>query len=62
VVKEIEKTAHPQDLLILSTTGTRKRFQSSLEHLPEDLAAKLSTSLMVIHYPQEPANIAPTKV
>lgn len=62
VVKEIEKTVHPQDLLILSTTGTRKRFQSSLGHLPEDLAAKLSVSLMVIHYPQEPANIAPTKV
>lgn len=51
LIAEVEKQVQSYDLLLLSTTGTRQRFQSSLGTLPEQLAARTQASLMVIHYP-----------
>ncbi len=48
---EIMARVDTQDLVLLSTTGTRQRFQSSLGTLPEQLAAQTTASLLVIHYP-----------
>jgi Kef-type K+ transport system membrane component KefB len=51
VLDEVKNRVGPQHLVLLSTTGTRQRFQSSLGHIPEDLAAQTKASLAIIHYP-----------
>jgi Kef-type K+ transport system membrane component KefB len=48
---ELSRSIEDDDLVILSTTGTRQRFQSSLGKIPEELAARTEASLMVLHYP-----------
>lgn len=51
VVKDISQKAHPQDLVLVTTSGSQQRFQSSLGNIPEDLAAKISSSMVVMHFP-----------
>jgi nucleotide-binding universal stress UspA family protein len=50
-VSEVTGVAGEDTLVLLSTTGTRQRFQTSLGHLPEEVAARTPASLAVIHYP-----------
>lgn len=51
VVREISRRATATDLVLLTTTGTRQRFQSSLGKIPEQVAAVSPASLVVLHYP-----------
>ncbi len=46
----IEAKIAVADLVLLSTTGTRQRFQSSLGKIPEELAHRTGASLAIIHY------------
>jgi len=50
-IAELVRSIAEDDLVILSTTGTRQRFQSSLGKIPEELAARTEASLVVLHYP-----------
>lgn len=50
LVSNILNNTTPQDLIVLPSIGSRKRFESSLGELPERLAAVHTGSVMVLHY------------
>ncbi|MBI5671513.1 MAG: cation:proton antiporter [Chloroflexi bacterium] len=50
-VPEVVRFTRPNDLLVVTTAGSRMRFRSSLGDFPEDLAAATTESLIVIHQP-----------
>lgn len=50
-ISALEGKIRASDLVLLSTTGTRQRFQSSLSKIPEELARRTRASLAIIHYP-----------
>jgi Kef-type K+ transport system membrane component KefB/nucleotide-binding universal stress UspA family protein len=47
----IAKEAANDTLAIISTTGSRQRFRSSLGTVPERLAERITGDLLVMHYP-----------
>jgi nucleotide-binding universal stress UspA family protein len=51
-VRGVTREAGEQDLVVVATTGSERRFRSSLGHLPEQLARTLSGSMVVVRYPQ----------
>jgi Kef-type K+ transport system membrane component KefB len=51
VVYEVKKSIKHDDLVIVATTGSRRRFQSTIGTIPESLAEIKSLSLIVAHYP-----------
>lgn len=53
VVKEVADYTQNLDLVVVTTSGSRQRFQSSLGNIPEQIASTISASLLVMHYPTE---------
>ena len=51
VVRDISGHIHPQDLILVTTSGSQQRFESSLGSIPEDIAAHIPASLVVMRYP-----------
>lgn len=51
VTREVSQKVHPLDLVIVTTSGSQQRFQSSLGSLPEELASRLPCSMVVIRFP-----------
>ncbi|HEX2906795.1 MAG TPA: cation:proton antiporter [Phototrophicaceae bacterium] len=49
-ISEITTQIQPNDLLVVTTSGSRMLFRSSLGDFPEDLAAATPEALLVIHY------------
>ncbi|MDX2136687.1 MAG: cation:proton antiporter [Chloroflexota bacterium] len=56
VVTAVSRLANEDTLVILATTGSRQRFRSSLGTLPETIASRTDSSLMILHYPVAAAN------
>ncbi len=50
-VREISGKVTTDDLIVVSTIGSRVLFRSGLASLPEELAAAIPSSLLIIHYP-----------
>jgi Kef-type K+ transport system membrane component KefB len=50
VVRDVADKAGAQDLIVVTTMGSQRRFRSSLGHIPERLAAATTGSIVVIHY------------
>lgn len=53
VVKEVSDRTQPLDLVMVTTSGSRQRFQSSLGDIPEQIASNIPASLLVMHYPAD---------
>jgi Kef-type K+ transport system membrane component KefB/nucleotide-binding universal stress UspA family protein len=53
VVKEVIDRTQDLDLVLVTTSGSRQRFQSSLGDIPEQIASSISASLLVMHYPAD---------
>ncbi len=51
VVSEVVNIANGRDLILVTTMGSRARFQSSLGTIPEEIAQKTTASLVVVRYP-----------
>jgi nucleotide-binding universal stress UspA family protein len=51
VERDIRLRARATELIMVTTTGSRQRFQSSLGKLPERLANETDASMAVIYYP-----------
>lgn len=51
VIRDVTRQVDAQDLVIMTTTGTRRRFRSGLGDLPERVATAVAGSMVVIHYP-----------
>lgn len=51
IVRDVTKLARPSDLLILTTFGSQRRFQSSLGRIPEEIAERTTASLIIIRFP-----------
>jgi len=51
VIPDVVSKVNAQDLVVVTTMGPQIRFRSSLGHVPEQLAAMTSGSIVVIHYP-----------
>jgi Kef-type K+ transport system membrane component KefB/nucleotide-binding universal stress UspA family protein len=51
VVADVKTHIEDEDLVVLSTTGSRQRFRSSLGKIPEELASATAASLVLLHYP-----------
>lgn len=51
LVQNVVDNADEHDLIVVTTMGSRRRFRSSLGYVPEQLAAAISGSIVVIHYP-----------
>lgn len=41
----------PDDLVVITTTGSPRFFRSSVGHIPEQIAAQTDSSMVVIHFP-----------
>ncbi len=52
VVRVVKEQTHETDLIIITTSGSRRRFESSLGNIPEQIAASNHASMLVLHYPQ----------
>jgi len=50
-IRDVVDEAGPQDLILVTTMGSRLRFRSSLGDIPEQLAAAMPGPIVVIHYP-----------
>lgn len=50
VVDQVAAIATVSDLVVVPTSGSRLRFTSSLGHIPEELAKRIRSSLLVIHW------------
>ena len=50
VIQDVVGKVGAQDLIAVTTMGSQRRFRSSLGHIPEQLAAAIAGSIMVIHY------------
>jgi nucleotide-binding universal stress UspA family protein len=61
VAQDIQHEARENDLVLISSTGSRGRFQSSLGRLPEEIAKQSEVSLMVLHYPERALRLAISK-
>ncbi|MBZ0307286.1 MAG: cation:proton antiporter [Anaerolineae bacterium] len=51
VVGSVVNIANGRDLILVTTMGSRARFQSSLGTIPEEIAQKTTASLVVVRYP-----------
>lgn len=51
LVQDVTQHAKDRNLILVTTQGSRARFQSSLGSIPEDLAKETESSLVVIRYP-----------
>jgi nucleotide-binding universal stress UspA family protein len=51
IIARITQGATNDTLAIISTTGSRQRFRSSLGAIPERIAERISGDLLVLHYP-----------
>lgn len=51
VVKDVVDRTQNLDLVLVTTAGSRQRFQSSLGSIPEDIAARIPASMVVMRYP-----------
>lgn len=51
VVRDVTNRVHPQDLVLVTTSGSQQWFQSSLGTIPEELAERLPVSLVVMRFP-----------
>lgn len=51
VVQDVRSNVNARHLVMVTTTGPRLRFRSSLGRIPEHLAAETPGSVVVIHYP-----------
>ncbi len=49
-VQQVAAHGGSNDLLVVTTTGSRTRFRSSLGHFPEQLATATPESLLVVHH------------
>jgi Kef-type K+ transport system membrane component KefB/nucleotide-binding universal stress UspA family protein len=50
-ITAVSRFSDQNTLVILAATGSRQRFRSSLGTLPEAIASRTDSSLMVLHYP-----------
>jgi len=50
VIRDVAGQVSAQDLIVVTTMGSQRRFRSSLGHIPERLAAAIAGSIVVIHY------------
>lgn len=53
LLREQPQRFSSRDLVLVTTAGTRQRFQSSLGSFPENIAEQTAASLVVIRYPHE---------
>jgi Kef-type K+ transport system membrane component KefB/nucleotide-binding universal stress UspA family protein len=53
IVRHVIGQVHPQDLVLVTTSGSQQWFQSSLGSIPEELASRIPSSLIVMHFPTE---------
>jgi hypothetical protein len=51
LVQNVASNVREHDLIVVTTMGSRRRFRSSLRYVPEQLAAAIPGSIVVIHYP-----------
>ncbi|MBU0702911.1 MAG: cation:proton antiporter [Chloroflexi bacterium] len=51
LIQNVVDNVDEHDLIVVTTMGSRRRFRSSLGYVPEQLAAAISGSIVVIHYP-----------
>lgn len=51
VIGDVTRIANGRDLILVTTMGSRARFQSSLGTIPEEIAQKTPASLVVVRYP-----------
>jgi len=50
VIRGVVGKVGVQDLIVVTTMGSQRRFRSSLGYIPEQLAAAIAGSIVVIHY------------
>lgn len=50
-VDALTQRLEPEDLVLITTTGSRRFFRSSVGYIPEQLAARTDASLVIVHYP-----------
>lgn len=53
IVSEVVERTDPLDLVLVTTSGSRQRFHSSLGDIPEQIATNIQSSLLVMHYPAD---------
>jgi nucleotide-binding universal stress UspA family protein len=53
VTQAVASQANAQQLVLVTTMGSRIRFRSSLGQIPEQIAAATPSSVVVIHYPRQ---------
>ncbi len=51
VIQDVAGRVGAEDLMVVTTMGSQRRFRSSLGHIPEQLVAAISSSIVIIHYP-----------
>jgi hypothetical protein len=51
IIKDVTDEAGPQDLILITSKGSKLRFRSSLGHIPEGIVSSSSDSVLVVHYP-----------
>ncbi len=49
-MKTLQQQTSDQDMIVIPSVGSRKRFLSSLGNLPERVAAETSCNLVILHY------------
>jgi Kef-type K+ transport system membrane component KefB/nucleotide-binding universal stress UspA family protein len=51
VIQDVADRVGEEDLMVVTTMGSQRRFRSSLGHIPEQLVAAIPGSIVIIHYP-----------
>ena len=51
VIQDVADRVGEEDLMVVTTMGSQRRFRSSLGHIPEQLVAAIPGSIVMIHYP-----------
>jgi len=51
VIQDVAGRVGAEDLMVVTTMGSQRRFRSSLGHIPEQLVAAIPGSIVMIHYP-----------
>lgn len=51
VIQDVAGKVSAEDLMVVTTMGSQRRFRSSLGHILEQLVAAIPGSIVMIHYP-----------
>jgi Kef-type K+ transport system membrane component KefB len=51
VIQDVAGQVGAEDLMVVTTMGSQRRFRSSLGYIPEQLVAAIPGSIVIIHYP-----------